>query len=125
LFVTLDRDNDDRLGSREMIASPAQLAALDRNSDGEVSVDEMPDAMALGVARGDPQQAETLFAIPVTQIMATPDSPRWFQRMDVNLDGVISQTEFPGEPQQFNDIDSDGDGYMEVEELKSVAKKLH
>jgi len=55
LFVTLDRDNDGRLGSREMIESPAQLAALDRNSDGEVSVDEIPDAMALGVARGDPQ----------------------------------------------------------------------
>ena len=37
--------------------------------------------------------------------------------MDANRDGDISQEEFPGTSDQFNDLDKNADGFIDSDEL--------
>lgn len=121
-FDTLDTNHDGRLDGREVQAAPAVVKGLDRNSDGELIVDEIPGSMALAIVRGNPQ-AETLFAIPVSQPRTPENAPRWFIQMDRNQDGAIAAGEFLGENRQFAKLDEDGNGFLTVEEIGPAAKE--
>jgi hypothetical protein len=40
----------------------------------------------------------------------------WFQKMDRNRDGFVSQREFLFDDEKFRKIDTDGDGLISLEE---------
>ena len=42
--------------------------------------------------------------------------PVWFQRMDRNLDGDVAFEEFVGTPEQFEQLDVNGDTLIDVAE---------
>lgn len=113
LFTALDTNGDGRLTSREVHKTPDVLRSLDRNQDGQVQSHELPGSMALAFVRGDPQQINTLFAMPVAAAPADEkDLPRWFIGTDTNRDGDISPREFLGPREKFTQLDSDQDGFI-------------
>jgi Ca2+-binding EF-hand superfamily protein len=48
--------------------------------------------------------------------MANAPAPDWFDSLDANGDGQISQREFPGEPALFQQLDRNADGRLTVQE---------
>ncbi len=118
-FDALDGNRDGRLDGREIYAIPERIKQLDRDNDGELIVDEIPGSMALAIVRGNPQQADALFAIPVSRPAPPENAPRWFLRMDRNQDGAIARNEFLGEQQQFAALDANEDGFVAVDEVES------
>jgi Ca2+-binding EF-hand superfamily protein len=118
LFAALDADHDLRLDSREIEGAGSRLAALDKNGDGQLTADELPEVLMVGLARGSLENADATFAPPPV-IVRVPDgkAPRWFMSMDANQDGVISRREFLGTPEKFGELDADGNGLLEVGEV--------
>lgn len=117
LFAALDADRDDRLDSREIDSAAPRLAALDKNADGAITADELPELMVIGLARGSLENADATFAPPPV-IARGPlgDAPRWFTAMDANSDGAISKREFLGPAEKFAELDKDGNGLLELGE---------
>ncbi len=48
--------------------------------------------------------------------------PKWFQAMDRNGDGFVSQSEFIGSPELFRKLDTNGDGRISVEEAEAASR---
>ena len=42
--------------------------------------------------------------------------PEWFVRMDRNKDNDLARGEFPGTDEQFESLDTDGDGLVDASE---------
>jgi EF hand len=122
LFAALDADHDERLDSREIEGAGARLAALDKNGDGQLTADELPEVLLIGLARGSLENADATFAPPPV-IARAPDgkAPRWFTAMDANQDGVVSRREFLGTAEQFAALDRDGNGLLDAREAEHVA----
>lgn len=123
LFAALDGDHDQRLDAREMEAIDQRLLALDANGDGEITANEVPVSLIVGLARGNLQNLDGLFQPPPT--IARPPAegtPRWFTAMDGNGDGAISRREFLGPAEKFAAIDTNGDSLIDAVEAKAIAK---
>jgi Ca2+-binding EF-hand superfamily protein len=121
LFSLLDQDHDGRLTAREVATAAARLRAFDRNGDGQLDLDEIPDAYLLVFARGPVQNDGTtfqVFPLPERYGSAPPD---WFQAMDRNQDGELSRREFLGTEELFQKLDVNGDGFLELRELSRDA----
>jgi Ca2+-binding EF-hand superfamily protein len=117
LFAVLDADRDERLDSRELEAVSERLAALDRDGDGLVSPEDIPEAMVIGLARGSLENIDALFTPPPVVVRGPAENaPRWFTSMDANSDGAISQREFLGSSEKFSELDADGNGLLELAE---------
>lgn len=121
LFHALDVDADGRLAAREVESSTTRLLALDRNGDGAIAVDEIPDSMALGVVRGDPQQDTAAFQPAVGMSRRDRSGPDWFQAMDRNGDGELTPREFLGTPRHWDRLDLNRDGYIDTGEANSAS----
>jgi Ca2+-binding EF-hand superfamily protein len=118
LFAALDADRDERLDSREIEGSGPRLAGLDKNGDGQLTADELPEVLLIGLARGSLENADATFAPPpVVGRGPSGKAPRWFAAMDANQDGVISKREFLGPLEKFAELDKDGNGLLESGEL--------
>jgi Ca2+-binding EF-hand superfamily protein len=123
LFAALDADHDDRLDSRELEGAAERLTALDKNADGQITADELPELLLVGLARGSLENADTTFAVPPAIIKAADDkAPRWFTAMDANQDGAISRREFIGAIEKFRELDRDGNGLLELWEVARESK---
>lgn len=126
VFAWLDQNQDHFLSSREINAAKDRLQAI-ASPEGNVKPSNIPDSYLLQFGRGDPGQDEQLFALtpPESSAMgAAPDAvsdswPRWARSMDTNRDGEISRHEFPGASQQFDDLDKNADGFIEIDELSA------
>jgi Ca2+-binding EF-hand superfamily protein len=117
LFAALDTDHDERLDGRELEGAASRLAALDQNGDGQITSDELPEVLLIGLARGSLEQADVTFAPPpVIARGPSNKAPRWFTAMDANQDGVISRREFLGSAEKFAELDRNGNGLLEVDE---------
>ncbi len=123
LFAALDADHDDRLDSRELKGAPERLKALDQNGDGQITADELPELLLVGLARGSLENADATFAGPPAIAKAADDkAPRWFTAMDANQDGAISRREFVGPMEKFRELDRDGNGLLELWEVAKEVK---
>lgn len=118
-FDAVDLSRDGRLDGRELDSLPETIKQLDADGDGELVIDELPGTLALGLVRGDPQQMDMLFSIPVARPAPPENAPRWFLRMDRNRDGVIARAEFLGETPQFDSLDVNQDGFLAANEVES------
>lgn len=128
LFQTLDLSGDGRLSLREMRTAHQQILKFDENNDGQITVNEIPQAFAISFGRGAggfryPQQvAVGRGGAQPNQPAANPNAPAWFTRMDRNGDGDITLKEFLGEKVDFEKLDTNKDGFIEPAEAKAAAE---
>lgn len=117
LFGFLDRNSDDQLDPRELQAAAARLAELDSDGDGQVLVSDLPEALTFCLARGSIENQDELFRPPsVTARVENGAAPRWFTAMDQNGDGALSPREFLGEADDFEKLDRNRDGLIDLSE---------
>jgi Ca2+-binding EF-hand superfamily protein len=128
LLRLIDRDNNGRLTRRQRQDLSALFASLDRDHDGSVSNAEVPIPIRFALTLG-PHVHELLASpAPAARAMTTrpaaPTAPSWFTSMDKNNDGDLSRSEFLGTAEQFNALDTNGDGLISVAEaLKLKTEK--
>jgi Ca2+-binding EF-hand superfamily protein len=123
LFQLLDLNRDGRLSIRELRTAWERLAALDKNGDGVITADEITRQFQMTVSltagggglRLAPVRADARTPGPVS---ATVRGPVWFQKMDRFGTGDVTFRNFLGTREQFNRIDTDGDGLISVEEAE-------
>jgi hypothetical protein len=145
LWTVADADGDGQMLRGEFEGLGSRLLALDRDNSGDVTRDELPELVWLAVVRGQtpagaigPPSSQTS---PSAMAFASPSPPPgdpsetpgtaaaggsassvpvaipdWFESLDANGDGRISQREFPGEPTLFKRLDKNADGQLTVEE---------
>jgi hypothetical protein len=126
LYRLVDRNGDRRLSPRECRQLKTVLAALDLNSDGQITESEKPTAIRLAVSRGphvhemlaEPTAAQRELASSRQASPPKPaaSTPSWFTDMDRNRDGDLSRSEFLGTNEQFKQLDRDGDGLVGASE---------
>lgn len=121
LFQALDQSGDYRLSLREMRTAGTQLAPFDKNRDGKITAEEIPETIGvtfvLGfgyLQSGRPGQG----TIPANSPKS--DAPEWFTRMDRNGDGDVTLKEFLGDKEQFQSLDKNQDGFIEPKEAQSA-----
>ena len=125
-FSQLDLNGDGYLDESEAPRQPPppgppveiMLAELDGDGDGQLSASEFP---------GPPDQFECLdtdgdgFLNAAELLAGRPEPPLrgGFDRDDTDQDGRVSQAEFSGPADLFNQLDQNGDGYITRDELPS------
>lgn len=130
LFKILDLDQDQRLSRRELELAPGRVEAWDDDGDRQIAVAEVPRQYRLSVDRGSPGGifgiARPVVAYPGGPRMRVSRSaagPKWFSRMDLNQDGEVSRREFLGTLRQFQQLDVDGDGRLDLNEAAAAARR--
>lgn len=124
LFEVIDANSDRRLSLREFREAAQRLAEYDANSDQRLSEVEFAYRYRLSVRSGESPLLTAQDAVapvsPVnrpTPIVRDPAAgPTWFQRMDRNRDGDVSQREFLGSLELFGRMDRNGDGWIDAAE---------
>ncbi|MEW4488736.1 hypothetical protein AB1L42_11670 [Thalassoglobus sp. JC818] len=124
LFDILDVNADRRLNTREFVEGKERLLAFDMNQDGALLKDEFRTEFDVTFS-----QPEILERNPVNNQMEQSrqgrmvndsSGPVWFRRMDDNLDGEISWREFLGGREKFDELDENGDNFLELSEAEAA-----
>ena len=125
LFDVLDGDADGRLSRRELSRAQSRIDTWDADGDGRVAVAEIPSNYRMQFAIGRPvllgnaarfQQQ----GMGVQAAMRPKSGPLWFQKMDRNGDGDVSQREFLGPLEAYTRLDADGDGLIDATEAAAA-----
>lgn len=119
VFAWLDRNHDQFLSSREVHAATKQLESLLQEKDAIRSTD-IPDTFIVQLVRGEPEQDTTRLQLTRRMVGAEDQRPQWAIRMDGNLDGEISETEFIGPIDAFERLDLNGDHFLTSDEIKAT-----
>jgi Ca2+-binding EF-hand superfamily protein len=114
LFELFARHDGGRIGVIDLHTASKRLAPLDRNHDGYLSREELPEEVALDFSPGPPAPPD---GSPGTA-PPPPAGPSWFRSLDRNGDGFLSRREFPGTPEVFDRLDADGDGLVSPAEAE-------
>jgi Ca2+-binding EF-hand superfamily protein len=124
MFAYLDTDFNRVLSTREIGAAPTKLRRLNSSGSEELHAEDLPESFDVQIVRGDPQQPDQLYRWRRPRAKETLDEanapPRWARRMDVNVDGEISVTEFVGSIEQFRQLDTNEDGFIGMTEAHSA-----
>jgi hypothetical protein len=133
MFSLLDSNGDRRLTKREILKGHERLKEYDINLDGAYSDVELGTeyVLTIGLGRSELRRMNDSGQMAGMAMMPTGDAilpgrdglagPSWFQLMDRNQDGDVSRREFPGTAVQFQQLDTDRDQLISVEEAESVS----
>ncbi len=114
VFVWLDRDRNLMLTEREILAAGERLR---QNRPLPLKATDIPDSFVVQIARADPSQDNQTFRFLHQESGPPAALPRWALHMDTNRDGDISMREFLGTAEQFSELDRNGDGFVDAQEV--------
>lgn len=143
-LLTLDLDHDGQLTSLEYLPSPAdpnankpdetvqRLMALDRNGDGVLSRDEVPERLQGLFTRADVNHDGKLSSEEIRASAAGQTGPKGrvqhsgnatrmdpvLDAIDTDHDGILSAQEILAAPVSLKSLDKDGDGELSSAELR-------
>jgi collagen type III alpha len=123
LFRALDTDSDGKLSKDELAKAVDALMKHDKNGDGQLT----PDELAEGI-RGPGRPGDGRF--PPGAPGAPGEGPGRFiegmiQRTDKNGDGKLSKDEVPELLRnRFDEMDGNSDGFLDKEELAKNGERL-
>jgi Ca2+-binding EF-hand superfamily protein len=128
LFSLIDTNHDNRLSQREVLNFAKNFSKFDKNGDGSIERSELPRQFRMSVSQGP---SNGRFGVQIVNfggrgnqvIRSVGKGPIWFQKMDRNKDGDVSRREFLGSPEEFKEIDEDGDGLISAEEAQKYEAK--
>jgi Ca2+-binding EF-hand superfamily protein len=127
LFDMLDTDKDGVLSPRELRDAKNLLVTEDKNGDGALNGDEVPQRLEFELLRGADDRSDTdtrMVRRPARQATkASTSGPLWFRKMDRNNDGDLSPHEFVGPLSAFEKLDANHDGLVDREEAEAAEKK--
>lgn len=118
-FELMDLNGDEKLVQAELDQFSRQAKSWDRNKDGTISTEEMPVSVLLEVKRPEARGLKSRLGGTAVEKRGTNvgSAPTWFTGMDYNSDGELSQSEFLGERADFEKLDRNRDGIIEVREV--------
>ncbi len=127
LWTALDADHDGTLSAAEIAAAPKALRTLDKNQDGNLTMDELRPAGRGGEGRGDGggrgeggERREGGEGAPVDN---TEETVKTLMAFDANGDGKLQKSELPERMQGiFERGDTNHDGVLTVEEIRTMAR---
>ena len=123
LFDILDVNRDRRLSRREFDIAAARIPQWDTNHDGQLDASEIPESLRLEFGRGNAAMNSRRAAAPAMRGDESPAAsgtgPIWFQKMDRNHDGDVSEREFLGPREAFEKIDANHDGLIDATEARN------
>lgn len=105
LDALIDRNLDGRLSARELSHLPEQLSDLAATPE-FIKRYEVPTTTSIVLRRGP-------FGQPWTSELQAAGPP-WFSRADRNQDGDLGEDEFFGDPDEFQRLDANGDGWIDL-----------
>lgn len=110
LFAILDTDHNGALSDEEIKGAANILAKLDKNGDGEVTLEELrmpppPPRQDADGPIGPPPEGRR----PVPPLIAA---------IDADHDGNVSSQEIENSPEALQTLDKNGDGALSPEELR-------
>jgi Ca2+-binding EF-hand superfamily protein len=108
LMPIVDGNLDGRLSRRELHELPRRLAAIAGES-GRMARDNIPPTLVLVLQHGP-------FRDSGEQNILENAGPPWFFRADRNQDGDLDREEFLGSPEDFQRLDANGDGWIDLDE---------
>ena len=120
VLAALDADSDGELSATEIENASKALHRLDKNGDGKLTFEEMrPDPREMANGMGRPGDGEG----PVGPQGGPALMLRMFESRDANDDGKLSGDEIP-EPMRgrMERIDQNGDGAISREEVERAAE---
>jgi Ca2+-binding EF-hand superfamily protein len=143
-LISLDADHDGQLTSLEYLPSQSDPAAnkpdetvqrlmsLDKNGDGTLTKDEVPERLQGLFARTDTNHDGKLTSDEIRASASTQAGPNGrpqrsgeatrmdpvLNAIDTNHDGVLSPAEIVAAPTNLKSLDKDGDGQLSAAELR-------
>lgn len=116
LFAIMDQNQDRRLDSREIDTASALLRPLLETSGDGIRPADLAGSISIAFSTGLVPSSSPSAAAANTGVASSPP-PRWFTEMDIDSSGDVAADEFPGPAETFVQLDVDGDGYVEREEV--------
>jgi Ca2+-binding EF-hand superfamily protein len=121
LFEILDADLDNRLNLRDFRNGAAEMHKFDHDQDERLATSDLRSKYGFTVTLARPEQFQdpgTMMRPQARQprIRAMTAGPTWFRKMDRNQDGDLTWREFLGTRSDFDRIDADGSGLIDLNE---------
>jgi Ca2+-binding EF-hand superfamily protein len=124
LLPEIDPNDDGRLTIRELRNVSQYLRNFDSDQDGDLSRNEILPTIRVSFGHGASvhQHLATLRLVHPPSARPDIEVPDWFVRMDKNKDDDLTRREFLGGKDQFNALDADKDGLINIIEAVPKAK---
>lgn len=121
LFEILDTDLDNRLNVRDFRKGAAEMNKFDHDQDERLATSDLRSKYGFTVTLARPEQFQdpgTMMRPQARQprIRTMTAGPTWFRKMDRNQDGDLTWREFLGTRADFDRIDADGNGLIDLNE---------
>lgn len=125
-FAVLDRNGGGTVGRREFKLRPEDVAALDRDGDGEVQLDlSKSEKRPRGGAQELPRaEWPTRRIYPVIELPVRPTVDLLLETFDGNGDGVLTKRELRRRPDLYVTMDDDRSSVIEADELERWSSRV-
>jgi len=123
-FATLDTNGDGMLDAGEIEAAPGVLGKLDKNTDGQITADEVRPAFPEGRGRGGPGGEGRGGRGPEGNAggNVVEENVKTLMAFDGNGDGKLAKAELPERMQGiFDRADENQDGFLTADEIRKFA----